>query len=69
MRRPFHSLLILLTAATVAGSASAQARDDVPPLSIRVTGEARVTAAPDQVTSSTSRPAPARTASSGSDSC
>jgi uncharacterized protein len=48
MRRAFDTLLILLAATTYAPTTSAQTGDQVPPLSIRVTGEARLTVAPDQ---------------------
>jgi uncharacterized protein YggE len=48
MKPALNTHLVLLAAAAFTGNASAQARDEVPPLSIRVTGEARVTAPPDQ---------------------
>ncbi len=48
MKRKFRTGAILLIATMVASGAAAQTQDAVPPLSIRVTGEARVTTAPDQ---------------------
>jgi uncharacterized protein YggE len=50
MRRLLSPVVIVATAAAavLTGTASAQSATDPPPLSIRVTGEASVTAAPDQ---------------------
>lgn len=48
MTREFRTGVILLITTMLASGAAAQTQDGVPPLSIRVTGEARVTTAPDQ---------------------